>query len=119
MKERRGSRDMGQGPWKGRGKEDAQADRKVETREMKVPKRRGETAVVKGRQREQGKDEKRKTKMEDEGSGVRRGWGKVGRMEREINSGLHGHPLVSTPTLTPSRPKKGETCRPWGSHIPL
>lgn len=119
MKERRGSRDMGQGPWKGRGKEDAQADRKVETREMKVPKRRGETAVVKGRQREQGKDEKRKTKMEEEGSGVRWGWGKVGRMEREINSGLHGHPLVSTPTLTPSRPKKGETCRPWGSHIPL
>ena len=47
MKERRGSRDMGQGPWKGRGKEDAQADRKVEMREMKVPKRRGETAVVK------------------------------------------------------------------------
>lgn len=75
--------------------------------------------MVKGRQREQGKDEKRKTKMEEEGSGVRRGWGKVGRMEREINSGLHGHPLVSTPTLTPSRPKKGETCRPWGSHIPL
>lgn len=83
MKERRGSRDMGQGPWKGRGK-DAQADRKVEMREMKVPKRRGETAVVKGRQWEQGKNEKRKTKMEEEGSGVRREWGKVGRMEREM-----------------------------------
>lgn len=83
MKERRGSRDMGQGPWKGRGK-DAQADRKVKMREMKVPKRRGETAVVKGRQREQGKNEKRKTKMEEEGSGVRREWGKVGRMEREM-----------------------------------
>ena len=49
MKERRGSRDMGQGPWKGRGKEDAQADRKVKKRETRVSKMRGETAVVKGR----------------------------------------------------------------------
>ena len=48
-KERRGSRDMGQGPWKGRDKEDAQVNRKVEKRETRVSKRRGETAVVKGR----------------------------------------------------------------------
>lgn len=49
MKERRGSRDMGQGPWKGRDKEDAPVNRKVEKRETRVSKRRGETAVVKGR----------------------------------------------------------------------